>query len=236
MSDKYIFQDGKIISTTPKPGKTFFKWLFILALITGAAYASFYYTKKLYKPPSDTVVISNEELNKYREIEHSLNEALKREILNKQYTLNHDTLKVVLNEIFPKKGMSEELKDAYIDAASKWGAHYSIPPLLILSIAYRESLFDASQVSNAGARGPMQVIYKYHIDRLKKIGKNEKDLHDIDTGVRIGTEIFRAFYDHHKQDIFKAMMSYVGGNHRRYAEDILSRYFRARIFAQDVQK
>ncbi len=236
MEEHYAIKNGKLVITSTKQPNFFLKFLFICLLLGGATYAGYYYSWKIHTPPQSSHVISDEEYKKYKNIELSLNEALKREITNKQYTLNRDTLKIVLNEIFPKDNMDEKIKEKYIDAAIKWGAHYSIPPLLILSIAYRESLFDASQVSAANARGPMQVIYKYHKDRLEKIGKTEKDLHDIDTGIRIGTEVFRAFYDYHKKNIFKAMMSYVGGNHRSYAEDILSRYFKARIFAQDVQK
>ncbi len=236
MKAHYIMNDGKLVSTAPTYSKTIFNFVLMLLFIIGAGYSGYYFTLKKHELPENSQVISIEEYNKYKEMEKTLNAALKREIINKQYNLDREKLKIIINEIFPKKNMSEELKEEYIDSAVKWGAHYSIPPLLILSIAYRESLFDASQVSSANARGPMQVIYKYHADRLKKIGKEEKDLHEVDTGIRIGTEVFRAFYDHHKQDIFKAMMSYVGGNHRTYAEDILTRYFRARIFAQDVQK
>ncbi len=236
MKEHYIMNNGKLVSTKPTYTKSIFNFTLMLLFIVGAGYAGYYFTWKKYALPDRSHVVSQEQFKKYKEMEHSLNAALKREIINKQYNLDHDTLKVVLNEIFPKKNMSEELKEKYINSAIKWGAHYSIPPLLILSIAYRESLFDASQVSSANARGPMQVIYKYHADRMTKIGKTEKDLHDVDTGIRIGTEVFRAFYDYHKQDIFKAMMSYVGGNHRSYAEDIMTRYFRARIFVQDIQK
>ncbi len=236
MKEHYIMNDGKLVSTAPTYTKTICSFTLMLIFIVAVGYVSYYFTWKKYALPDNSQVISQDEYKKYKEMENSLKAALEREIIGKQYNLDRNALKVVINEIFPKKNMSEQLKDEYIDAAIKWGAHYSIPPLLILSIAYRESLFDASQISSANARGPMQVIYKYHADRLKKIGKKEQDLHEIDTGIRIGTEVLRAFYDHHKKDIFKAMMSYVGGDHPQYAEDILSRYFRARIFAQDVQK
>ncbi len=236
MQLQYTLQNGILKLDKSKQRNPIWGILLILMLMGGTGAGGFFYAKEKFSPPQGSHIVSQSDMDRYVELEASLHTALQKEIQRKDYVVDHDTLKTIMNKFFPKENMSEADKDAYITAAAKWGAHYAIPPMLILSIAYRESLFDASVVSSANARGPMQVIYKYHKDRLDKIGKTEKDLHDIDTGIRIGTEVFRAFYDYHKEDIYKAMKSYVGGSYRSYAEDILNRYFQARIFLEKQMK
>ncbi len=236
MNPQYILKNGILTLDKTKQRNPFWGFLCVLLLMAGTGAGGFFYAKERFSPPKNSHIVSQAEMKRFNELETSLHIALEKEIQRKDYVVDQATLKNIMNKFFPKENMSEEDKDAYIAAAAKWGAHYAIPPMLILSIAYRESLFDASVVSSANARGPMQVIYKYHKDRLDKIGKKEQDLHDIDTGIRIGTEVFRAFYDHHKEDIYKAMKSYVGGSYRSYAEDILNRYFQARIYLEKQMK
>ncbi len=236
MQQQYVLKNGILKLEKISKRNPFWTFLLVLMLMGASGSGAFFYAKDKFSPPKDSHIVSNAQMERFLSLENALNVALQKEIQRKDYVVDSATLKIIMDKFFPKEGMSDKDKDAYIAAAAKWGAHYAIPPMLILSIAYRESLFEADVVSSANARGPMQVIYKYHKDRLDKIGKTEKDLHDIDTGIRIGTEVFRAFYDHHKEDIYKAMKSYVGGSYRSYAEDILNRYFQARIFLEKQMK
>lgn len=65
-----------------------------------------------------------------------------------------------------------------IDLAIKHG--HGIPPLLLRSIAYWESGFDAKAVSSEDARGLMQVLHRFHSD---------KDLFDPDVNMAIGARL-----------------------------------------------
>ncbi len=233
MSETYVLQQGKLVSTTRKGIPGFVLFVFALLCIGAAAAASYIYAQKKFSPPPNTHIITLAEYHNYVEVERALKAALEQNIDRKDYVLDHDKLKIIFNKVFPKVRISDTLKDQYIASVAKWGAQYSIPPLLILSIIWRESFFDASTHSSANARGPMQVIYKYHDEKLARIGKGEMDLHDVDTGIRIGTEIVREYFDRFDQDIFKTMKAYVGGTHKTYAQDILTRYFRARMLVEE---
>ncbi len=206
--------------------------VFILCVAAAGA-GGFYVAYERLALPENSYVISIDALNSYKEMERTLNETLAQNIEQQEYILDKDTLKAVFSKVFPEIRIEEKLLNTYIDAVSKWGAEYSIPPLLLLSIIWRESSFNAATHSSANARGPMQVIYKYHTEKLKRIGKGEMDLHAIDTGVRVGTEIMREYFDRFNQDIFRTMKAYVGGTHKTYAQDILTRYFRARMYMEE---
>ncbi len=232
MSEQYRFHDGKLIVSNASSMSGATKACIFLFCVLAAGAAGFGYAWKKYALPPNVKVISIADYENYQEVERNLNKTLEQNIKRREYILDHDKLKVVFSEVFPHIRISDALLDTYVQSVSKWGAEYSIPPLLLLSIIWRESSFDASTHSSANARGPMQVIYKYHDEKLKRIGKKEMDLHDIDTGIRIGTEIMREYFDRFDQDIFRTMKAYVGGTHKTYAQDILTRYFRARIYVE----
>ncbi len=236
MDMQYKMKNGILVSYKTSQSSPIWKFLLVLILMSASGAGAFFYTQKFFIPiaanNSPAPIVNLDSIN---EIQDSLQKIAKEEVeVNvKNYSFNVETLVKIMNKVFPKQKMTDKDKESFAKAALKWGSHYSIPPLLILSIAYRESLFDPKVVSSANARGPMQVIYKYHKDRLDKIGKKEKDLHEIDTGIRIGTEVFRTFYNHHKQDIFKAMNSYVGAARRDYSDDIINKYFQANIYFEE---
>ncbi len=233
MSRQYSIQEGKLVVSNASSfplGLKVFLFLLCTLLAAGGGFAAAW---KYYALPENSHVISMADLQSYKEIERTLNETLEKNLQQKEFILDEEKLKAVFAEVFPEVRIEEKLLNTYIAAVSTWGAEHSIPPLLLLSIIWRESSFDASTVSSANARGPMQVIYKYHTEKLKRIGKGEMSLHDIDTGVRIGTEIMREYFDRFDQDIFRTMRAYVGGTHKTYAQDILTRYFRARMYMEE---
>ncbi len=233
MSEQYSIQQGKLVLRKSSDIPKAVRWLFFLLSVAAAGAAGFGFAWNTLALPENSHVITLDDLNTYQEIERTLNATLDQNIKKKDYILDDAKLKAVFVKVFPKVRISDALLDEYIKAVSKWGAEYSIPPLLILSIIWRESFFDASTVSSANARGPMQVIYKYHREKLKRAGKSEMDLHNIDTGVRVGTEIMREYFDRFDQDIFRTMKAYVGGTHKTYAQDILTRYFKARMYVEE---
>lgn len=73
-------------------------------------------------------------------------------------------------------------------AAEEAGARIGIDPLLIVAIMAVESSFNPRAVSNMGAQGLMQVIPKYHQDKIgSRRGRNA--LFDPEFNVHVGTQV-----------------------------------------------
>ena len=234
MNTAYEIKKGILIAHNKKYSLFPLKLIIFLLFIAGSAYGGYFFTLKHFNILPDSKVLSLAEYNHYLYTERALSELLEEKLTQKDYVLTNEQMMDVIAKVFPNTPVKDELKEKYIKAANKWGKEYSIPPLLILCIIWRESSFNAATHSSANARGPMQVIYKHHDEKLKAIGKTEMDLHDIDVGVHIGTQIMREYFDRYKQDIFRTMRAYVGGNHSTYAQDILSRYFKARMYIAET--
>ncbi len=229
-----IVEDKLVAVSTPTKRHPFFFYssLVIVGIFLTVCGALFAMQK--YGVPQNSVVLTQEEYERYADLDHILEETLQSDDVSiQEYVLSFAQLQVVFDHVFSDIQLTNEVKARYLNAVSKWSAQYSMPPLLILSIIWRESSFDASTVSTANARGPMQVIYKYHAEKLSRINKGEQDLHDIEIGIRVGVEIMREYFDKYNRNIFRAMLAYVGGTHRTYAQDILTRYFDARIYIEE---
>ena len=234
MKQQYTLDDGKLIPVArPLHDRP---WLVVLTLVLIGGLASslaYYVLTDFSNKLAGVVTLAHDEYEHLLEVERTLAMTLKSNAVSNEYVLNHDQLKKIFEKVFPDVTFADERRDRYLKSVSQWSAHHSMPPLLVLSIIWRESFFDEALISKANARGPMQVMYKHHTEKLARIGKKEADLHDIDVGIRIGVEILREYFDKHDRNIFKALSAYVGGEHTRYAQDILTRYFNARIYLEE---
>jgi membrane-bound lytic murein transglycosylase MltF len=75
----------------------------------------------------------------------------------------------------------------------KYADMYNVDPALLIAIASEESDFNPSAKSTAGALGIMQVM-PYWSEDLDFVDK-PSELKNIDTNIRAGTFIFRAYLD-----------------------------------------
>jgi hypothetical protein len=90
-------------------------------------------------------------------------------------------------------------------------AKYNVPFVAVVAVMEVESHYNPFAVSNKGARGLMQVMYKIW---GKELGLSSKyDLHDIETSVDCGVRILREYLDVTDNDMRKALFKYVGGSH-----------------------
>lgn len=81
-----------------------------------------------------------------------------------------------------------ETLEPVLAAAEEAGRDRGIDPLLIVAIMAVESSFNPRAVSHMGAQGLMQVIPRYHQDKIgKKRGKNA--LFDPEFNVHVGTQV-----------------------------------------------
>jgi len=168
-------------------------------------------------------------LAKEKNISKSFLEELKQlSIENTELKEQVETLTKGNKNIVPIiKRLRPQLDDKIIEEISqaivKYSREYRFPPEFITHLINRESGFDVLAVSNKGASGLMQVLPKYHEDKMKKMGITNGQLFHIDNNIKLGCWILREYYND-TGSIEKALTKYVGGNHNGYINDILNGY------------
>jgi len=85
-------------------------------------------------------------------------------------------------------------------------SQYSLDPLLVLALINIESDFDHYAVSNAGARGLMQVMPFWKME----LGQPEDNLFDIKTNLKYGCAILSIYLAKENKDVTKALARYNG--------------------------
>lgn len=100
-----------------------------------------------------------------------------------------------------EKKRLELLKDIHREASRA-----KLPPELVLSVIQIESNFDRFAISEAGARGLMQVMPFW----LKELGRPKDNLFDVQTNLRFGCTILRYYLDMEKGDTVRALARYNG--------------------------
>ena len=81
-----------------------------------------------------------------------------------------------------------------------------LPPELVLAVIQVESNFDRFAISEAGARGLMQVMPFW----LKELGRPDDNLFELQANLRFGCTILRYYLDMEKGDIGQALARYNG--------------------------
>jgi hypothetical protein len=146
---------------------------------------------------------------------------------------NKTDLEPIIRRLQPK--LDGKLAERISNEILKYSSEYRLPPNLVIHVMNRESGFRPLITSKAGALGLMQVIPKWHKEKLEamKISKNE--VYHIDNNVKLGCWILREYFDQ-SGDIEKTLKKYVGGNHEVYIKDILIGFANEAIVGvKDVQ-
>lgn len=86
---------------------------------------------------------------------------------------------------------------------------HNVDPFLVLAIMQVESNFDYTARSTAGAIGLMQVIPRWHPDKLAQ----PQHVFDPRQNIRVGTEVIAEYRDRHAGDMRKALLQYNGSLH-----------------------
>jgi len=104
----------------------------------------------------------------------------------------------------------------------------NLPPLLALCIIKDESNFNPLVKNSLNASGLMQVIPKYHQDKIDKHGWKSHEVFFIKNNILLGCEILRQYFNEQDNDIVKALQKYVGAiekkNASKYIENIINNY------------
>ena len=86
--------------------------------------------------------------------------------------------------------VAEEAVAGFVTSAYRAGGEHRVDPLLILAVIAVESRFNPVAESVFGARGLMQVIPKFHGDKVASLGGQDALL-EPDTNIQVGAQILR---------------------------------------------
>ncbi|HKA39018.1 MAG TPA: transglycosylase SLT domain-containing protein [Burkholderiales bacterium] len=103
------------------------------------------------------------------------------------------------------------------------GGQLQLDPLLIIAVIAIESRFNPIAESGAGAKGLMQIIPKYHEDKLGEFG-GEHAVFNPETNIEVGSQILRE-YIRRTGNLSVALQMYAGalGDHEdRYTRKVLN--------------
>ena len=89
--------------------------------------------------------------------------------------------------------IAETAATNFVAIAYRAGKKHSVDPVLILSVMAIESRYNPVAESVVGAKGLMQVIPKYHLEKLLDHG-GEEALLDPEVNIHVGAQILREYY------------------------------------------
>jgi hypothetical protein len=88
--------------------------------------------------------------------------------------------------------VSREVAFELVGLAHRAGEAVQLDPLLIIAVIAIESSFNPIAESVAGAKGLMQIIPKYHLDKLDAFG-GERSVFDPAINIQVGAQILREY-------------------------------------------
>jgi soluble lytic murein transglycosylase-like protein len=133
--------------------------------------------------------------------------------------------------------VSDAAVASYVAAAYRAGEQYSVDPLLILAVMAVESRYNPVAESLVGAKGLMQVIPKYHLDKLVDHG-GEPALLEPEVNILVGTQILRE-YQRRFRDTETALQAYAGAFDEptsQYANKVFAERARLEILRRQAKK
>ena len=133
--------------------------------------------------------------------------------------------------------VSDQAVSGFVETAYQAGAEYSLDPLLILAVVAIESRYNPVAESTVGAKGLMQVIPKYHLEKLADHG-GEQSLLDPYVNIMVGSRILRE-YQRRLGDTEAALQMYAGAFDEptsTYANKVLAEKARLEALRQKTKK
>ncbi|HET7297490.1 MAG TPA: transglycosylase SLT domain-containing protein [Burkholderiales bacterium] len=123
--------------------------------------------------------------------------------------------------------VAEDAAGEFVALAYRAGAQFSVDPLLILAVMAIESSYNPIAQSVMGARGLMQVIPKYHPEKLEPHG-GEQALLEPTVNILVGAQILRE-YQRRLGDTEAALQMYAG------AFDEPTSQYASKVFAEKAR-
>lgn len=89
--------------------------------------------------------------------------------------------------------IAESAASSFVSIAYRAGKEHSVDPVLILAVMAIESRYNPVAESVMGAKGLMQVIPKFHLEKLLDHG-GEEALLKPEVNIQVGAQILREYY------------------------------------------
>ena len=141
-----------------------------------------------------------------------------------------------LAEFIAKKyRVAEDAIAGIVSSAYRAGAEHRVDPLLILAVVAIESRFNPLAESVFGAKGLMQIMPKYHKDKLS--GHGDGALLEPEVNIQVGTQILRE-YLRRSGETESALQMYVGSGSEDvlYPEKVLAERARLKQLAERAKR
>ena len=125
----------------------------------------------------------------------------------------------------------------FVSTAYRAGELHSVDPLLILAVMAVESRYNPVAESVMGAKGLMQVMPKFHLEKLLDHG-GEPALLEPDVNIAVGAQILRE-YTRRLGDIEAALQMYAGAFDEptaQYAGKVLAEKARLDLLRQKARR
>ena len=110
-----------------------------------------------------------------------------------------------------------------VAAAQAAANEVGLDPLLVLAVISVESRFNPIAESGMGAKGLMQIIPKYHLDKLNEVG-GEDAVFDPESNIYIGARILQEYV--HRTGTLEGGLQFYNGalrdNSAQYARKVLA--------------
>ncbi len=119
--------------------------------------------------------------------------------------------------------VSDAAVAGFVAAAYRAGERHSVDPLLILAVMAVESRYNPVAERGVGAKGLMQIMPRFHLDKLADHG-GEPALLEPEVNIQVGTRILRE-YQRRFGDTGLALQMYAGAFDEptaRYAAKVLA--------------
>lgn len=100
--------------------------------------------------------------------------------------------KAVTEMLAKRYRVAQEAVGGFVASAYRVGKETSVDPLLILAVICIESRFNPVAESNFGAKGLMQIIPKFHKEKLVAHGGDEALL-DPEVNILVGAQVLREY-------------------------------------------
>jgi len=133
--------------------------------------------------------------------------------------------------------VSESAVTEYVAVAYRAGAQYSLDPLLILAVMAIESSYNPVAESGVGARGLMQVMPKFHLEKLADHGGDADALLEPEVNIQVGARILRE-YQRRFHDMEATLQMYAGAFDEptaQYATKVLAEKARLELLRQKAR-
>jgi soluble lytic murein transglycosylase-like protein len=135
--------------------------------------------------------------------------------------------RAVTEYIAKRYRVSDAAVAGFVAAAYRAGSEYNVDPGLILAVMAVESRYNPVAESGVGAKGLMQVMPKFHLDKLAAHG-GEPALLEPEVNILVGTRILRE-YQRRLGDTEAALQMYAG------ALDEPTAQYSAKVFAEKAR-